>query len=109
MIDSFCQMKIALLLHYAVLSSTPFVRRKLGIRQKIYFFFNLHDGAEYTFLKDGYDRGELIDVLEASCEAVKNQRSLLSKKMAKIVLAVYFIHLPSRTEKLFFEYQGNCR
>ena len=44
--DSLCQMKIASLLRYAVLSSTPFVRRKLGIRQKTCFFFDLQDGID---------------------------------------------------------------
>ena len=63
--DSLCQMKIASLLRYAVLSSTPFVRRKLGIRHKTCFFFDLQDGAEYTFRKEEeHGRGGLIDVLK---------------------------------------------
>lgn len=80
--DSLCQMKIASLLRYAVLSSTPFVRRKLGIRHKTCFFFDLQDGAEYTFHKEEeHGRGGLIDVLETSCEAVKNNKPELIRQL----------------------------
>lgn len=72
--DSLCQMKIASLLRYAVFSSTTFVRKKLGIQLKTCFFFDLQDGAEYSSRKVDVGRGSLIDILEISCNAVKNNK-----------------------------------
>lgn len=72
--DSLCQMKIASLLRYAVFSSTTFVRKKLGIQLKTCFFFDLQDGAEYSSRKVDVGRGGLIDILEISCNAVKNNK-----------------------------------
>ena len=72
--DSLCQMKIASLLRYAVFSSTTFVRKKLGIQLKTCFFFDLQDGAEYSSRKVDVGRGSLIDILEISCDAVKNNK-----------------------------------
>lgn len=72
--DSLCQMKIASLLRYAVFSSTTFVRKKLSIQLKTCFFFDLQDGAEYSSRKVDVGRGSLIDILEISCNAVKNNK-----------------------------------
>lgn len=78
--DSLCQTKISSLLRYAVLSSTPFVRKKLGFL-KTCFFFDLQDGAECSLRKEDVKGANLIDVLETSCVGVKNNKPELIRQL----------------------------
>ena len=79
--DSLCQLKIASLLRYVVFSSTPFVRKNLGVYLKTSFFFDLQDGAEYSSHKENIGRGSLIDILEISCNAVKNNKPEIIRQL----------------------------
>ena len=78
--DSVCQMKISSLLRFAVLSSSHFVRKKIGFL-KTCFFFDLQDGAQYALRKEEMRKGSLIDVLEQSCVAVKENKPELIRQL----------------------------